>query len=426
MKNSIWSVIVACFIFFTGQQLSAQIRLDGEFRTRTEFRSGYAALAGKSDNPAFVTGQRSRLQLEYKKEWLRTYLGIQDVRIWGDEQVYGKTGVFGDNSSLDLNEAWVELSFHEHYSVKIGRQYFDYDDSRLLSIRYWNNHTIKYDAFLFQMIRDNYQLQTAFSFNNEGDMNTAAPYPSGKMKTLSFIRFQYNFSPELYATLLALGSGFTKNDSSETIYMRGSFGAYISYRKHGMNTWASYYHQNGKNTKGQAVNAWNLNARADRTTGKIRPGIGFSLISGNNLNDTHNDNLFDLLYGVRHATYGYMDYFSNLPKSTMGGGLNDFFAVLDVQLAKKLNLIAEYHYFSLNTKVPDPTSSSGMYYDRGLGSEIDLWFRLKLSPVVALNGGYSLMLPLATLEKTQFAEPGTTGHWGWLQLTVKPVFLSYE
>jgi hypothetical protein len=426
MNKTIWSIATVVLSLLSVQQLPGQIRLDGEFRTRTEYRHGYTALPARTDNPSIITGQRSRLQLEYRKEWLRTYLGIQDVRIWGDEQIYGKTGVFGDHASLDLNEAWVELSFLDHYSVKIGRQYFDYDDSRLLSMRYWNNHTVKYDAFLFQIARDKYQLQAAVSYNNEGDMNAAAPYPSGKMKTLSFLRVQYNFSPALYASVLALGSGFTKTDSSETIYMRGSFGTYLNYRMNGLNTWASYYYQSGKNTKGRNVHAWNLNARADRATGRIRPGVGFSLISGNKLSDSNKDNLFDILYGVRHATYGYMDYFSNLPKSTMNGGLNDFYGLIDVQVVKNLNIIAEYHYFRLNTHVPDPNSITGANYNKGLGSEIDLWFRLRFSPIVGINGGYSLMIPRTTLEAIQSAQPGTTGHWGWLQLTVKPVFLISE
>jgi len=424
--KSISATIFAVFLLLLCPKLWAQTRIDGEFRIRSEFRNGYSGLPGSSSSPVFITGQRSRLQIEYRKDWLKTKMGIQDVRIWGDEKIYNKTGVFGDQSSLDLNEAWIELSFLKNASLKVGRQYFDYDDSRLLSNRNWNNNSVKYDAVLFSIVNEKYQLQTAWSFNNENDVNLDAFYPSGKMKSLGFARFQYNLTPSLYASILALGSGFTSNDSSETIYVRGSYGIYISYRNSGINSWFSYYHQNGKNAQGTNVRAWNLNARADRSEGRIRPGFGFSLISGNRLTDVSNDNLFDLHYGVRHATYGYMDYFSNLPKSTGGGGLNDFYAVVDLTLSEKLNLIAEYHYFRLNSRVNNPTSLTVNFYDYPLGSEIDLWFRLRFSQMVSLNGGYSIMLPTGTLQLLQQTDTRKSAHWGWLQLTVKPVFLTYQ
>lgn len=419
------ALILFIIMLIAANQAKSQFSLSGEFRTRAEARNGYGELIKEGQNTAFLISQRTRVNILYQKDWLKTGLSFQDVRVWGDELIFNSTGIFGDNASIDLNEAWAELNFLKNSSLKIGRQYFDYDDSRLLSARNWNNHSVKYDAVRYRYQNMNLSVDAAFSLNNMADNRYGNQYISTKMKTLYFVRIQQKLNQKLSISAIALGSGFMQSDTTESMNTRVSLGTYISYQTDRLKSWTSYYHQLGKNNMGTKVNAWNLNARADYKTGKLTPGIGFSLISGDNSNSADSDNLFDLLYGVRHASYGYMDYFNNMPKATKNGGLNDLYGVVAFEASKKLTLTAEYHYFALNSKVLNTHPEiSGTYLASPLGSEIDLWFMIRFSEQVAVNGGYSVMIPEKSMEVIQQINPGkaSVSSWGWLQLTIKPTF----
>jgi hypothetical protein len=145
--------------------------------------------------------------------------------------------------------------------------------------------------------------------------------------------------------------------------------------------------------------------------------VGASLISGEKPDDDAN-NQFDLLYGVRHAVYGYMDYFNNMPRGTSNGGLNNLFLTSSYRITPKTSLLIDYHYFALNQEVQD--------YDKYLGSELDLGFSIRFSPDVNLRGGYSFMLPGSTMEIMQGLGEGasTFSSWAFVMLTVKPTLFS--
>ncbi|HPR58635.1 MAG TPA: hypothetical protein PK915_09725, partial [Bacteroidales bacterium] len=61
--------------------------------------------------------------------------------------------------------------------------------------------------------------------------------------------------------------------------------------------------------------------------------------------------------------------------------------------------------------------------DKYLGSELDLGISVNFSPDVNLRGGYSFMLPGASLEIIQGIGEGKSkfSSWAFLMLTVKPV-----
>jgi hypothetical protein len=309
------------------------------------------------------------------------------------------------------------MSFMGHSSVKIGRQLFNYDDGRLLSIRNWNNRGISYDALLYQYKDVGWQIDLAFSYFSEFQDVFFNHYPSGKMKTINFLRVQRDFNPNFSASVIALGSGFTRNIESNVIYMKGSYGTWLQYKKNNLTTWSTFYYQNGKSKDGRDANAWNFNAKGDYKIGNLTLGVGASLISGEKPDDDA-DNQFDLLYGVRHAVYGYMDYFNNMPRGTSNGGLNNLFLTSSYRITPKTSLLIDYHYFALNQEVQD--------YDKYLGSELDLGFSIRFSPDVNLRGGYSFMLPGSTMEIIQGLGEGnsTFSSWAFVMLTVKPTLFS--
>jgi hypothetical protein len=405
--------LLAFLAIFTSFEVEAQFTVTGEFRPRAEVLGGYGMLKTDSLKPAYMVSQRTRIGIYYQKDWLKTGISFQDVRFWGDDDLYTATGMFGNEASVDVNEAWVQMSFLEHSSVKIGRQLFNYDDGRLLSIRNWNNRGISYDAFLYQYKNVGWHLDLALSYNSEQNNIYFNNYPSAKMRTINFIRVQRDFNPNFTASVIALGSGFTKNNNSETIYMKGSYGTWLQYKKNDLTAWSTFYYQNGKSKDGRDADAWNFNVKGDYNIGNLTLGIGASLISGEKPDDDV-DNQFDLLYGVRHAVYGYMDYFNNMPKGTSNGGLNNLFFTSSYRINPKISLLLDYHYFALNQEVPG--------LDKYLGSEVDLGFSIRFNPDVNLRGGYSFMLPGSTMEIIQGLGEGnsTFSSWAFVMLTVKP------
>ncbi len=86
---------------------------------------------------------------DYKKDWLSSRISFQDVRLWGNDNVVAGTGMFGNNASTAIFEAWTELSFLSNSSIRIGRQTFDYDDSRICRSE-TGTITAGYDALLYK------------------------------------------------------------------------------------------------------------------------------------------------------------------------------------------------------------------------------------------------------------------------------------
>ena len=140
-------VIGLCLLATTG---FGQFEINAELRPRAEMRHGYKILPVEDADASTFVSQRTRLNLFYNHEKFKMGFSLQDVRVWGDEQLFTSTGVYGDNVSLDLNEGWIEIFAGKSNSFKIGRQYWVYEDERLFSKRNWNQSSVKYDGLLYK------------------------------------------------------------------------------------------------------------------------------------------------------------------------------------------------------------------------------------------------------------------------------------
>lgn len=429
-------ILIVLFIGLLPLFTMAQLSVNLEYRPRAEARYGYKMLPDSASKPLYGFSHRARLNFFYQKDWLKLGFGVQDVRIWGDENIYSSTGVYGSEASIDLSEGWVQMEFLKYSSLKIGRQFLVYDDQRFFSTRNWNQSSLYYDAILYNYSKEKLKLDAVVSLNLEKDTLFMNRYTTKKMKTLNLVHASYEFSSQFKGSAIIIGSGYTKNDKSETIYMRGTYGTFLEYKKEGTSIWGSLYYQNGKNAKGLDVSAYNVNIYGNKKFGKLTTGAGFSLISGDKIEsaDTTSaggtDNLFDLLYGNSHQQYGHLDYFSTIGKGTANGGLLDYYATFEYQMTEKAALLADYHYFTLQQDIIDPRYNpidiSKTISERSLGSEVDLGFRILFNKMVKLQGGYSFMFQDSTLEIIQGKEPGKSEFpsWAWLMLTVNAEIFS--
>lgn len=402
----------------------AQFTLSGEFRPRAEYRDGYSTLKTENDIAALVLSQRTRLTADFQKDWLTTRFTFQNVRLWGNDNIVNTTGMFGNTGSSGLFEAWVEMTFLSNSSVRVGRQVWDYDDSRILSQRNWNNNGISYDALLYMYKRDGWEFDLGLSFNNTQNNLFGNEFPGDRLRTLNFARLNRSFNDAVSASFIAIHSGKVLANNPEIMYAKGTYGINMVYDKDGLDMFTNFYYQNG-NEGIVEVSAWNFNTKWEYQLSDLRIRAGLSMISGN---DESNGkyNMFDLLYGVRHRDYGHMDYFNNMPAATRLGGLNNYFAGLSYRLTQRTSLLLDYHYFTLNQAVADPRPQpTVVFMDKPLGSEIDLAFSTNFGNGVNLRGGYGIMLPTETLQILNTRSTSSeTSQWVWLMLTVKPVFFT--
>lgn len=127
--------ILVFLVLIVSTHLFAQFKINAQYRNRFEFYDGYRKLAAEGSTPAAFISQRTRLSFSYETERLKVKFTPQDVRVWGDEQLTSSTGVFGDYSSLDLFEAFVEIRTGNNGWLSVGRQQLVYDNQRILAPR---------------------------------------------------------------------------------------------------------------------------------------------------------------------------------------------------------------------------------------------------------------------------------------------------
>jgi hypothetical protein len=425
------------FLLFCGlplliiSQANGQLILKGEFRPRFEYRGGYSTILPKDEQAVLTVSQRTRLGAYYQTGIFTFGLGIQDVRVWGSENVYSYTGVTGSSGSVDLYEAWIGIKPYDKGLVKIGRQYWIYEDERLLSQRNWNQAEVKYDAVLFQHIQDKFQFDIGLSWNNLAENYYKQAYVNDKMKSMNFIYLKKGITDWLYISAMALASGFSATDSTTDINWQGTYGAYLGVKKGGLNALASGFYQNGNNRKGLNTSAYLFALSGDYLIKKMfSVGAGIDYFSGQDQKNDDQDykdkaHTFDNLYGVRHRILGHLDLFNNLPKSTGNGGIVDIYLKLKYLPVTNTTIGADFHFFSLQNNVPDKTTEDVSYLAKGLGQELDLYASWDINKIFNIRGGYSFYLVTDSMEKLQGIEPGDSMFptWVWVMITAKPVFL---
>lgn len=407
-----------CFLLIT--TTAAQLTVDAQILPRLEVRDGYKILFDSGQAPALFVCQRSRLNLTYSADEIKTRFSLQDVRVWGDESNVSSTAVTGDPASIDLFEAWIEYRNAAGFAMRVGRQALNIDDQRLISQRNWNQNGLSYDALRLRYLPGDWQIDLFFSLNNSRENTAGNQYPADRLKTLNFLYLKGPISERLSNSLILLASGVTANDTSEVIYMRGTLGDYWHYTTGKLDLRGAIYYQFGKNGAGQTVAAYLGSFDGMVQLQSLKAGAGIVYLSGhdalNNDSDYQStDHLFDLLYGARHGYYGFMDFFTNMPVNTAGGGLLD--ACLKLQYGKGktgVQLNAHRFYLANNVLLGSDTEPLDDY----LGTEFDFTFKWKLHPAVTLQSGYAVMFPGASLERIRGISPGASERpqWFWLML----------
>jgi hypothetical protein len=485
--NRFMGALLLCSLAF---QANAQLTMTAQIRPRAEIRDGLGTLKVKGAATAAFISQRSRLGFNYKMEKVTFGMSVQDVRVWGQD---AGTISSADGSKLGVHEAWAEVNLLDTIglTLKLGRQELLYDDSRLLGNLDWLQQARRHDAAVFKINKNGWQVDLGFGFNQNSDAfgkagtfyapgNTpqyganskgnlvaipadfvpvnakSAPilanapstnggvqmyksmqylYAAKKFKTVkaAFLLFKDDFAQYRVDTLRAADGGTLAGRRYDQTGVNSRITAGLLLNgtlKGGFNYTLGGYVQGGKNRDGADLSAYTTTAYLGYTKDKFTIGLGYDLMSGNNMTDVTNktDNKFDPLYGTPHKFWGYMDYFY-VGTGGVPSGLSDPYLRMKYAATKAFSVGLDVHNFSLVNNAPNLAAdfTGKTMLNKQLGNEFDLIFNYTLNKATALEFGYCIMAATNSLEYVKLASNNNAEHtasWAYLMLSIKPEIFS--
>ena len=413
MKSKVFKYAVLFFTLISPFLASAQIKISGEIRPRSEFRNGFKTPILESQDPAFFTEQRTRLNLDYENEKFFAKISVQDVRIWGAvDQVY-KT----DPSLFNLHEGYAGYKFSSSSAIRVGRMELDYDNARFLGNLGWAQQSRSHDLALFTYSGKSLKFHLGAAFNQDANTpefkKVVSTYYSGvnNYKAMQFAWLHKDWK-NVSSSLLILNNGVQTgtSDDSSTKFSQ-TFGTFNTLKGKKLGGTVEAYYQTGDN-----LAAYLLAGSIQYKGIKDLPlTLGVDYLSGTKAGDSKNTS-FNPMYGTNHKFYGFMDYFY-VGNAHGNVGLTDIYLNTKVKLSSKSALLVFAHQFSAAVEVPDMS--------KNLGTEIDLVFNKNIAPAVNLKAGYSQMFASDTMYAIKGKTPQDKGNcWGWVMLTFSPVFFS--
>jgi len=435
MKKSFYGFCLMMLLLISSVSLKAQTTVEGEFRPRSEFRSGFRKPLADTLQAAFTTIQRTRIGGSYKNGGLTTQFTLQDARVFGASDV--KTNA----SKLEIFEAWADLVLFPGVSIQIGRQKLKYDDQRVFGESNWSNTGQSHDVALLKYSTKTFQAHLGYAYNNSKDTVLEINYTVSKMyKSMGFLWLSQDFGKGLSLTAIGVSEGLQTSDNYLKTVYRNTIGTNLVLQndKSKFGFKVSGYYQFGKsnandtaklvkNTTFASLSAYML---AFKATYKIsKPVIlqgGIDHFSGTGSATPNNESYtFNRLYGTNHSFGGNMEFFVTLPKS----GLNDYYAGVNYVCNNKLSFDFNLHFFGLDkdmsysTKAKNGTVTKTVV-NSFIGTEPDLVASYKLSKESVIQLGYSVFLNSASTKN--YFKMGTTNthfpQWAYVMFTIKPQF----
>lgn len=397
----------------------AQLSFNGEIRPRTEYRHGLKSLFNSTEDAAFFTSQRTRLNLNYSEDKFRIGLSVQDVRTWGDVAQLN----LSDKNQLMLHEAWGELIFTKSFSLKLGRQELVYDDHRILGNVGWTQQARSHDLALFKFKTDeNGQFHVGFAVNNDSEDLKKQLYTTN-YKNMQYM--WYNRKAEKFDfSLLFMNVGNQRdadaNPAIENLDTRYSqtFGTYMNYRSGKIAFTGSLYGQSGKDAADNDLSAYMFNIGMNfPVVPNWKGNLGIEVLSGTDSNSSGDNKSFTPLFGTNHKFNGHMDYFY-VGNHVGSVGLQDIYGGLNYG-KDKFTFGSAIHVFSSQADLYSGVEKMDNY----LGTEVDLSFGYKYSESVMINAGYSQMFAADSMEVLKGGDKGEMQNWAWVMIVFKPNFL---
>ncbi|QAR30579.1 hypothetical protein EQP59_04050 [Ornithobacterium rhinotracheale] len=401
-------------IFMVAGMSFAQLSIDANLKTRFEYRHGQSELFEKGAEPASFVSQRTRLGVNYKKDFLELQASLQNVSVWGD------AGQPGASDGVGIYEAWAKLNMGENFSLKLGRQPISYDDQRILGALDWAQTGRTHDAAILKYDQNGVSADAGFAYNQTKENKTGNFYDLNKAfsyKTMQYLHLSKQWSGTT-ASLLFMNNSFQEGTpAQDKIYARQTFGGYLkSNLSPAFNLAGSFYYQTGDALYDVALSAYQARLELNYTQPAYQFGLGAEMLSGTSHDERGKSHTFVPLYGTNHGFNGFMDYFYVGNYATASSpGLNDFYGKAQFNVGGDAKILVQPHVFFANADIASDK-------DKYLGTEVDLVYSNTISKNVKLNVGYSHMFATESME---YAKLGRGSHdennnWAWVQLYITP------
>lgn len=415
------------------------VTIGAQIRPRFEYRHGFKKPFSDTLKAAGFVEQRSRIWFDYKNSKFHIHLNLQDVRMWGStSQIYK-----ADPSMFNAYEAYGEYYMNKNWAFKVGRQAIDYDNARFFGNLDWAAQGRSHDAFVikYQDGAKKLKVHGGFAFNqfqNEPKYLSFSQYQLNNYKMMGYVWAHKDWD-KLSASLLFNNDGREKIADSSVVSSQ-TIGLIPTYKGDKWKIGAEMYYQMGKNVADQDISAYfvalNFTYKTDLTP--ITIGVDYASGTAHDA-DAKNNNSWNPLYGTNHKFYGFMDYFyvGNVHgQNGRNTGLIDIYGKANFKLGKtnKHSLLTFVHYFMSPVELLDLTDPAGTRtVDSGLGTEIDLVYKVVLTKGVSANVGYSQMFATDSMKQIKnMADPVNglaktgTNNWMWLQINFATDLLSIK
>ena len=393
------------------QEFDANLQL----RPRFEYRNGYKNLMPNGENATSFVSQRSRLNLNFSQEKLKTKLTLQNVRTWGDVATTAAT----DKNGISVFEAWAQYQLSPEWSTRVGRQVIAYDNQRIFGEIDWSQQGQSHDAAVVTFHPKNHQLDLGFALNANAENLLAPKTPyTTNYKSMQYAWYHTQFS-KLNMSLLLLNTGyqFEKTIGNLEVDYKQTFGTYLSYKENKWDANLGIYGQTGENID-KKVNAWYAGAYIGyAASNQFKVGLGHEFLSGKDQDDSSTDfKSFSPIFGTNHGFNGFMDYFY-VGNHQNNVGLNDTYLKLNYT-SNKWQFTLTPHIFNAPNTVLDITNNK---MDAYLGTEIDFTTSYAIQKDITAMAGYSQMFGSSTLERVKnVANAANTNNWVWVMVSFNP------
>jgi hypothetical protein len=415
MKNLLF--LITGFLFFTFAISAQKVEMSAEIRPRFENRHGYKTLLNNGEEGANFISQRSRVNFNFQQENLTLGISLQNIRVWGDVSTLAL-----DDKANAFHQAWGEYQFSDNFSLKIGRQEIDYDDSRIFGNVDWAQQARSFDAVIAKIkTSENGKLDIGYSLNNDSEQLINSLYSNvAGYKTFQYAWYHTSIN-NLGLSFLALNNGveFLNSNLEEELSYSQTLGSSANFNTGKISFDAAIYFQTG-NVSGNKINANYFGGAIDyKASGEFNLGLGVEYLSGKDMNDSSTKiKSFNPLYGTNHKFNGLMDYFY-VGNHINTVGLLDINATLGYSKDKFTAKIIP-HIFSSAADI----YSAGSKMSTNLGTEVDVVLGYKIAKNVKLNGGFSKMYGTRSLEILKGRKSDLSNSWTWVMITFKPTLFT--
>jgi hypothetical protein len=369
-------LFLLCFVQLAQAQ---EFKVNADVRMRYEHREGYGQPRRDSLKAADFVVQRTRINLNYKKDNMEIQISPQNVRVWGESP----SGTKVDVNGIQIYQGWLQYHLNSKWRLKVGRQEIERDDARILGNADWNMQGRSHDALVLRFQVDpTHGFDGGIALNSARESNFSEAYTvKNQYKNMQYLGYRGQIS-HLQWSALFFNQG-TAFGQSQIAYNQTT-GARLLYSRGAWHVESNAYLQTGK-LEEKKVKAYLLSAKAAlKLDPSWQTAIGFEYLSGKHQNDFSSvKRSFTPWYGTNHKFNGYMDYFfvGNHANST---GLVDVYGQINYSI-NKMKWTLYPHWFASAADI----YKNEVRMQKYLGTELDVTGSYPVLPELFIHAGFS-------------------------------------